>query len=134
MHLIRQRQELCVSFQRQVWNKNDRLTIVYVAFYESCLAWKISFIDNLFMIFFKSIFQFIKPVSHNSPVYPGEQPESHLPVVLSHGASPKQWALQLYTQSDPNVPVGHSKKKRIYDIDRNLCCIILIIIEKTLHH
>lgn len=57
-------------------------------------------------------------MSHNSPVYPGVQPESHLPVVLSHGASPKQLALQLYAQSNPNVPVGHSeKKKKIYDID-----------------
>lgn len=64
MHLIRQRQELCVSFQRQVWNKNDRLTIVYVAFYESCLAWKISFIDNLFMIFFFYLFFSLSNLCH----------------------------------------------------------------------
>lgn len=53
MHLIRQRQKLCVSFQFQVSNKNDRLTI---AFYESCLAWKISFIDNLFRNYFYLFF------------------------------------------------------------------------------
>lgn len=70
-------------------------------------------------------FDFHKPVSHNSPVYPGLQPESHLPVVLLHGASPKQCPLQLFSQSDPNVPVGHSEQN-IHDIDRIIVCIYLI--------
>lgn len=61
-----------------------------------------------------SILHLIKPVSHNSPVYPGLQPVSHLPVVLLQGMSPIQWPLQLYPQSDPNVPNGHSKKNDLW--------------------
>lgn len=32
--------------------------------------------------------------------------------------SPKQCPLQLYRQSDPNVPIGHSEKKILLDIDQ----------------
>lgn len=133
MHLIRQRQELCVSFQFQVWNKNDRLTIVYVAFNESCLAWKISFIDNLFRNYFYlfcSLSNLCHTILQCIQVYS-----------LSH-----TFRLFYYTerhQNSEHYNCTHNLirtylldilKKRIYDIYWNLCCIILIIIEKTLHH
>lgn len=60
----------------------------------------------------------IKPLSHNSPVYPGLHPVPHIPVVLLQVTSPKQCPLQLYRQSDPNVPIGHSEKKILLDIDQ----------------
>lgn len=57
-------------------------------------------------------------MSHNSPVYPGLQPVSHLPVVLLQGMSPIQCPLQLNPQSDPNVPIGHSEKEMFLDNDQ----------------
>lgn len=67
-------------------------------------------LNNLLKEIILSILHLIKPLSHKSPVYPGLHPVSHLPVVLLHGMSPIQWPLQLYPQSDPNVPVGQSEK------------------------
>lgn len=62
-------------------------------------------------------------MSHNSPVYPGLQPVSHLPVVLLHVMSPEQCPLQLNIQYDPNVPVKHSE---ITMFDEAFLCILAI--------
>lgn len=50
------------------------------------------------------------PVSHISPLYPGLQPPSHLPVVMLHALSFKQCPVQLYRHDGPYLPDGHSRQ------------------------
>lgn len=51
-------------------------------------------------------------MSHRSPVYPGLQPASHLPVVMLHALSFKQCPVQLYRHAGPYLPGGHSIQKK----------------------
>lgn len=70
-------------------------------------------------------------MSHRSPVYPGLQPASHLPVVMLHALSFKQCPVQLYRHAGPYLPCGHSIQKKPNIIHYFLCICLLVRLSKS---